>query len=52
MKLFSFEKQVQITYHIHLSNLTIMTLKCPHQKHLGIVLDSELNFNVHVDHKI
>ena len=26
MKLFFLEKQVQITYHIHLSNLTIMTL--------------------------
>ena len=26
--------------------------KCPHQKHLGIVLDSKLNFNAHVDPKI
>ena len=26
--------------------------KCPHQKHLGIVLDSELNFSAHVDQKI
>ena len=26
--------------------------KCPHQKHLGIVLDSKLNFNAHVDQKI
>ena len=25
--------------------------KCPHQKHLGIVLDSKLNFNAHVDKK-
>ena len=25
--------------------------KCPHQKHLGIVLDSKLNFNAHVDQK-
>ena len=24
----------------------------PHQKHLGIVLDSKLNFNAHVDQKI
>ena len=23
--------------------------KCPHQKHLRIVLDSKLNFNPHVD---
>ena len=27
-------------------------LKCPSQKHLGIVLDSKLNFNSHVDEKI
>ena len=26
--------------------------KCLHQKHLGIVLDSKLNFNDHVDQKI
>ena len=26
--------------------------ECPHQKRLGIVLDSKLNFNVHVDQKI
>ena len=26
--------------------------ECPHQKHLGIVLDSKLNFNAHVDQKI
>ena len=26
--------------------------KCPSQKHLGIVLDSKLNFNSHVDDKI
>ena len=26
--------------------------KCPHQRHLGIVLDSKLNFNAHVDQKI
>ena len=26
--------------------------KCPHQKHLRIVLDSKLNFNAHIDQKI
>ena len=26
--------------------------KCPHQKHLGIILDSKLDFNIHVDNKI
>ena len=26
--------------------------KCSYQKHLGIVLDSKLNFNTHIDEKI
>ena len=26
--------------------------KCPHQKYLGIILDSKLGFNIHVDNKI
>ena len=26
--------------------------KCNHDKHLGIILDSNLNFNTHIDHKI
>ena len=26
--------------------------KCPHQKHLGNILDSKLDFNAHVDQKI
>ena len=26
--------------------------KRPHQKHLGIILDSKLDFNIHVDSKI
>ena len=26
--------------------------KCPHQKHLGIILYSKLDFNIHVDKKI
>ena len=55
MKLFCLEKQVQITYYIHLSNLRFDNnddiFKQPHQKHLGIVLDSKLNFNAHVDQK-
>ena len=25
--------------------------KCNHQKHLGITLDSNLNFNTHIDQK-
>ena len=26
--------------------------KCNHQKHLGITLDSNLNFNTHIDQKL
>ena len=26
--------------------------KCNHHKHLGIILDSNLNFNTHMDQKI
>ena len=26
--------------------------KCNHQKHLGVILDSSLNFNTHIDQKI
>ena len=26
--------------------------RCSHQKHLGVVLDSNLNFNTHIDQKI
>ena len=36
--------------HIKFNNNNIS--KCPHQKHLGIVLDSKLNFSAHVDQKI
>ena len=25
---------------------------CPHQRHVGIILDSKLDFNIHVDNKI
>ena len=35
---------------IKFNNINISN--CPHQKHLGIVLDSKLNFNAHVDQKI
>ena len=28
------------------------TTRCSHQKHLGVVLDSSLNFNTHIDQKI
>ena len=34
-----------------MKNLTKIS-KCPHQKHLRIVLDSKLNFNAHLDQKI
>ena len=29
-----------------------MFKKCSHRKHLGIILDSKLDFNIHVDNKI
>ena len=32
-------------------NKRIIT-NCNHQKHLGIILDSNLNFNIHIDQKI
>ena len=57
MKLFSLEKQFQIIYHIHVLtrfnkfNKTDIS-ECPHQKHLGIVLDSKLNFSASVDQTI
>ena len=35
---------------VKLNNVSIT--KCSHQKHLGIVLDSKLNFNTHVAQKI
>ena len=51
MKLLSLEKQIQITYQIiKFDNNSIS--KPPYQKHLGIVLDSKLNFIAHVDQKI
>ena len=33
------------TFKVSNANIT----KCSYQKHLGIVLDSKLNFNAHVD---
>ena len=53
LKLFSPDNQSQMTYNIHISNLAIRTfLNAPNQKHLGIVLDSKLKFNAHVDQKM
>ena len=31
------------------NNITIT--KCPHQKHLGVVLDSKPDFNIHIEQK-
>ena len=57
MKLFSLEKQFQITYHIHVLTRfnkfnKIDISECPHQKYLGIVLDSKLNFSTDADQTI
>ena len=50
MKLFSLENQNQTVFPIHLLNENNVT-KCSYQKFIGIVLDSKLNFNTHIDHK-
>ena len=40
-----------LTYRpVKLNNINIT--RCSHQKHLGVVLDSKLNFNTHVAQKI
>ena len=36
--------------HVKFNNNNIT--RCSHQEHLGIVLDSNLNFNTHIDQKI
>ena len=36
--------------HVKFNNNNIT--RCFHQKHLGVVLDSNLNFNTHIDQKI
>ena len=51
MKLSFDENQTQTVSPIHLLNSVRIILLCPHQKHLGIVLDSKLNFNRHIDKK-
>ena len=45
-----FSPKSKPVFTIHLLNENIT--KCPHQKHLGIVLDLKLNFNTNIDHKI
>ena len=52
MKLFYLSKHSNNLSHppIKFNNNNIS--KCPHQKHLGIVFDSKLNFKAHVDQKI
>ena len=50
MKSYFLENQKSILIPLSLS--TIMILRRPYQKHLGIILDSKLDFNIHVDNKI
>ena len=41
------------TFSIHQFELNVNSIaKCPNQKHLGIMLDSKLDFNSHFNHKI
>ena len=53
MKLFFHGNQILVTeptLPVKLNNINITRFS--HQKHLGIVLDSKLNFNTHVAQKI
>ena len=50
MKSYFLENQKSILIPLSLS--TIMILRRPYQKHLGIILDSKLDFNIHVDNNI
>ena len=52
MKLFSLKNQAQITYRIpHQFNNNDISI-CTIKKNLGILLDSKLEFNAHVDENI
>ena len=46
-----FFRKSKVYFYLHLT-FNNNVKKCPHQKHLGIILDSKLNFNIHVDNKI
>ena len=35
---------------VKFNNYTIT--ECPHQKHLGVILDSKLDFKIHIEQKI
>ena len=48
--IFSRKSKVHSYHHLTFNNNDVK--KCPHQKHLGIILDSKLDFNIHVDNKI
>ena len=50
MKSYFLENQKSISFPLTFNNNDVK--QCPHQKHLGIVLDSKLDFNIHVDNKI
>ena len=50
MKLSSPKNQIQKTFPITFNDTNIT--KWPHRKHLGILLDSKLNFNTHIDQEI
>ena len=53
MKLSSLENLTQTVFSIHLLNsMRTILLKCSYQKHIGIVLDSTLTVNTHIDQKI
>ena len=47
-----FSRKSKVHFHPALTFNNNDVRKCAHQKHLGIILDSKLDFNIHVDNKI
>ena len=47
-----FSRKSKVSFHPLLTVNNNDVKKCPHQKHLGIILDSKLDFNIYVDIKI
>ena len=47
-----FSRKSKVHFHPPLTFNNNDVKKCPHQKHLGIILDSNLDFNVQVGNKI
>ena len=48
--IFSHKSTMYMYPQVTFNNNTIT--KCPHQKHLGVFLDSKLDFNIHIEQKV